>query len=61
MHVEALAWFDHHLKGLETGIADGPPIRYWLPVAEEWRTADVWPPPAEYRQFNLALLPWAVV
>ena len=25
MHVEALAWFDHHLKGRDTGITDGPP------------------------------------
>jgi hypothetical protein len=25
---EALAWFDHWLKGHETGILDGPPIRY---------------------------------
>lgn len=44
LHVEALAWFDHWLKGADTGIVDGPAIRYWLPVAEEWRTADSWPP-----------------
>ena len=53
MHVEALAWFDHHLKGRDTGITDGPPIRYWLPVAEEWRTSDVWPPPADYKELSL--------
>jgi putative CocE/NonD family hydrolase len=53
MHVEALAWFDHYLKGHDTGITDGPPIRYWLPVAEEWRTSDVWPPAAEYQEFGL--------
>ncbi|MCU1360314.1 MAG: peptidase, partial [Ilumatobacteraceae bacterium] len=53
MHVESLAWFDHHLKGFETGIDDGPRIRYWLPVAEEWRTSDVWPPAAEHRAFAL--------
>ena len=45
LHVEALAWFDHWLKGVDTGIMDGPRIRYWLPGAEEWRGADVWPPP----------------
>ena len=39
LHVEALAWFDHWLKGRDTGIMDGPPIRYCLPGAEEWRTA----------------------
>lgn len=25
LHVEALAWFDHWLKGRDTGIMDGPP------------------------------------
>ena len=40
LHVEALAWFDHWLKGRDTGIIDGPPIRYWLPGADEWRTAE---------------------
>lgn len=45
LHEEALAWFDHWLKQRDTGIMEGPRIRYWLPVAEEWRTADNWPPP----------------
>jgi uncharacterized protein len=45
LHVEALAWFDHWLKDHDTGILEGSPIRYWLPVADEWRTADSWPPP----------------
>lgn len=44
MHTEALAWYDHWLKGRDTGIIDGPPIRYFLPGADEWRTADSWPP-----------------
>jgi predicted acyl esterase len=44
LHVEGLAWFDHWLKGRDTGITDGPPIRYWMPVADEWRTASTWPP-----------------
>ncbi|WP_208028103.1 CocE/NonD family hydrolase [Rhabdothermincola sediminis] len=45
MHVEALAWFDHWLKGVDTGVLDGPPVRYWMPGAEEFRTAETWPPP----------------
>lgn len=45
LHVEALAWFDHWLKGADTGVVDGPAIRYWMPGADEWRTADSWPPP----------------
>ncbi len=34
LHTEALAWFDHWLKGTDTGIMDGPPIRYVLPGAD---------------------------
>ena len=44
LHVEALAWFDHWLKDRDTGILDGPAIRYWMPGAGEWRTSDTWPP-----------------
>jgi uncharacterized protein len=44
LHVEALAWFDHWLKGRGTGILDGPKFRYILPEAEGWRTTDSWPP-----------------
>jgi uncharacterized protein len=44
LHIEALAWFDHWLKGQETGILEGPAIRYWMPGADEWRTSGVWPP-----------------
>ncbi len=54
MHTEALAWYDHWLKGRDTGITDGPPIRYFLPGAEEWRTADSWPPSqASHRELAL--------
>ncbi len=44
LHHEALAWFDHWLKGRETGIMDGPPIRYLLPGSDTWCTAEEWPP-----------------
>ena len=44
LHVEALAWFDRYLKHRDTGIDEGPPIRYWLAGADEYRTADTWPP-----------------
>jgi uncharacterized protein len=53
MHVEALAWFDQYLKDRDTGITDGPRIRYWLPGAEQWRTSDVWPPAADYQALGL--------
>jgi uncharacterized protein len=43
LHIEALAWFDHWLKGHDTGILEGPSIRYVLPGAEGWNAADSWP------------------
>ncbi|MEX5260003.1 CocE/NonD family hydrolase [Kocuria sp. CPCC 205263] len=45
LHIEALAWFDHWLKDHDTGILTGPPIRYRMPGAPQWHTADQWPPP----------------
>ncbi len=45
LHVELLAWYDHWLKGRDTGVMDGPPIRYQLPGVEGWRVAPDWPPP----------------
>jgi hypothetical protein len=45
LHYEALAWYDHWLKGRDTGILDGPPIRYVIPGADGWRTSSTWPPP----------------
>jgi uncharacterized protein len=44
LHIETLAWFDHWLKGHDTGILEGPRFRYILPEAEGWRTMDNWPP-----------------
>jgi uncharacterized protein len=43
LHVEALAWFDHWLKARDTGILDGPPIRYVVPGDGDWRAAAAWP------------------
>jgi putative CocE/NonD family hydrolase len=45
LHYEVLAWYDHWLKGRETGVMEGPPIRYQIPGVEGWRTAADWPPP----------------
>src|SRR5580692_1151523 len=54
LHVEALAWFDHWLKGQDTGILEGPRFRYILPGAEGWRTADTWPlPDVTHRALSL--------
>ena len=54
LHVEALAWFDHWLKGNDTGILEGPRIRYVLPGTDNFREADSWPVPGmAYRDYAL--------
>lgn len=53
LHTEALAWFDHWLKDRDTGILDGPPIRYVLPGSDGWHTAGQWPPSEAHRAFAL--------
>jgi putative CocE/NonD family hydrolase len=44
-HQELLAWYDYHLKGLDTGVEEQPPVRYWLQGANRWKTASDWPVP----------------
>lgn len=44
---EHLRWFDHWLKGVDTGVDSEPRVRYWTvnaDPADAWRTADSWPP-----------------
>ncbi|MGK5519262.1 CocE/NonD family hydrolase [Micromonospora sp. URMC 107] len=41
---EHLRWFDHWLRGRDTGIMDGPAVRYHVLGADAWRTARSWPP-----------------
>jgi len=53
LHVEALAWYDHWLKGRDTGILDGDRVRFALPGADEWHTSESWPPPAAQRELAL--------
>ncbi len=44
LHIEALAWFDHWLKGRHTGVLEGPRFRYVLPGSDGWYATDSWPP-----------------
>ncbi|HEY1969053.1 MAG TPA: CocE/NonD family hydrolase [Pseudonocardia sp.] len=44
-HDEILRWYDHWLKGVDTGILDEPPVRYWVTGANTWRTGTDWPLP----------------
>ncbi len=42
---EMLRWYDHWLKGINTGILEEPPVKYWVMGANEWREAPNWPLP----------------
>jgi uncharacterized protein len=42
-HDEILRWYDHWLKGIDTGMMDEPPIKIWIRNAGEWRYAHEWP------------------
>ena len=44
---ELLRFFDFTLKGLRNGIENEPPVHYFTMGAEEWRSADSWPPESE--------------
>jgi len=58
LHHEILRWYDHWLKGMDTGVLDEPPVRFWVSGANEWRTATDWPLP-ETRWTKLYLSSWA--
>lgn len=55
LHEEALGWYDYWLKGVDTGILDGPAVRYTVPGeredgtdgADDWRCDEAWPPRSE--------------
>jgi uncharacterized protein len=44
-HDEIIRWYDHWLKGIDNGIMEEPPVRYWLMGANEWKTGSDWPLP----------------
>lgn len=44
-HGELLAWYDHYLKGIDTGVDEQPAVRYWLQGADCWKSASDWPIP----------------
>lgn len=42
---EAVRWFDHFLKGINTGIMDEPPVRLFIMGTNEWKESTDWPLP----------------
>jgi uncharacterized protein len=42
---EAVRWFDHWIKGIDTGIMEEPPIRIFIMGTGEWKNTTNWPLP----------------
>ena len=57
--LDAMAFFDHHLKGADNGVASDKPVHYYVmgdPTNAKapgnfWRAADNWPPPSNPAKF----------
>ena len=45
LQYESLRWFDHWLKGADTGILEEPAVRLFLLGANTWKEAEAWPIP----------------
>ncbi len=56
-HGEILRWYDHWLKGKETGVLEEPPVKVWVMGENKWRTGDDWPLP-ETHWSKLYLSSW---
>jgi uncharacterized protein len=51
---EAIRWFDHWVKGINTGIMDEPPIRCFIMNTGEWKSSNDWPlPETKFTPFYL--------
>ena len=51
---ELLRWYDHWLKGIDTGIMDEPAVKIFVQGANEWKMGDDWPfPETKWIPFNL--------
>jgi len=49
-----LRWYDHWLKGIDTGIMDTPPIKIFVMGMNDWITAADWPlPGTQFTKFFL--------
>jgi len=42
---ESLRWFDHWLKGIDTGIMNEAPVQLFIHGTGEWKSAEAWPVP----------------
>ena len=49
-----LPWFDHWLKGVDTGVMDEPPVQIFVMGRNQWRAEEDWPlPDTRYANYYL--------
>lgn len=54
LHHEALRWFDHFLKGNDTGMLDEPPAQLFVSRTGRWKPTTAWPlPETRFTPFHL--------
>ncbi|TWU17279.1 Cocaine esterase [Novipirellula galeiformis] len=47
-------WFDFHLKGIENGVMDAPPVHVFVMGKNQWRAAQDWPlPETQFTKYYL--------
>ncbi|MCF8256703.1 MAG: CocE/NonD family hydrolase [Flavobacteriales bacterium] len=44
IELEILRFLDHHVKGIDTGLDNEPPVNFYTMGSEKWQATDVWPP-----------------
>ena len=53
-HGEALRWYDHYLKGMDSGVWEGAPINLYIQGEDTWRGENEWPlARTEWRKLSL--------
>lgn len=54
LQYEALRWFDHHLGGNDTGLAEEPPVQLFVGRTGRWKRSTAWPlPETRFTPFHL--------
>lgn len=48
-----LRWMDHYVRGMENGLDQEKPVRYFVMGDVRWRDADAWPPAAKETSYFL--------
>lgn len=45
-----LDWLDHYVRGINNGVSNWPPVKYYVMGDNSWKTASTWPPAGLQRQ-----------